>query len=628
MVAKNFKEIIKQTLISALTKSFPNLTNSGFDNLNDFQLVEISSDLSKGDFTSNIAFTLSKKFKMSPNQVAMQIVNELNKNQFFIDQKGGGSDPKLDFRAEFAPPGFINFFVGDSAFYYAIREALDKKENYGKSLNPKYCSYDQGKLISKKILIEHTSPNPNKEMHIGHLKNNVTGISISNLIRMQGGLVFNDMVNNNRGIAIAKLMWGYLKFARIEESTPTDLNYWFEHQDKWHTPETKRMFPGKFIDELYVLGANDCKENKDSEKIVKQLVVDWEAENPKNHALWELTQKWVWEGYKAVLERINGWQFDHVWNESDHYKMGKELVKKGLEMQIFSTTAEGAVITSLKKFALTDTVVLKSDGTSLYITQDIALTKLKKEKFNSDIMMWVIGPEQSLQMKQMFAVCSQLGIGKYSDFIHIPYGFILVKKPDGTIGKASSREGSYHVMDLLDEMKSKIYSYIKPEFTDKEKEEIAEKLAIASVKYSLLKVARNQDLVFDKDVSISTEGDSAPYILYSLVRAKALLKGQPDDLFTSEVKEEQINDQEKELTWQIAKFPDVVTAATNALNPALICNFCYELANKFNKFYSNCPILNAENENKKILRLQITKAFEINLQNALKILNIEWVDKM
>jgi arginyl-tRNA synthetase len=648
MSSPNYKTIINQALLLVIKNLYPDCKDFAYniDDPSEITFAEISSDLSKGDFTTNIAFQLSKPLRKPPFEVAKEVSEELNKfNEYAL------KFPKKDFEdldneilkiitghhflTEPVSPGFINFIIKTSAFFYAVADAIMQKENYGKSfINSEYITNHEdknGKQIPKKVLIEHTSPNPNKEMHIGHLKNNLTGITISNLIKMRGGEVYNDMINNNRGIAIAKLMWGYLKFGRINETTPVDLNYWFENQDKWHTPESKAMFPGKFVDELYVLGANDCKENDESEKIVRQFVIDWENEEPKNRAIWQLTQDWVWQGYKVVLDRINGWKFDHIWNESDHYQKGKDLVQKGLEVGALKRLEDGAVVTDLKDFKLTDTIVLKKDGTSLYMTQDLALTKLKKEKFNADVMMWVIGPEQSLQMKQMFAVCSQLGIGKYEDFKHIPYGFILVKKSDGSVGKASSREGAYHVMDLLDNMKAKILGYVKAEFDAVERDKIAEKLAIASVKYALLKVNRTQDMVFDIDSSISIEGDSAPYILYSLVRAKSLLSNVNDfsndevEMFLFTLKA--ISPYEKDLSWQIALFSDAVTTATTSLNPAIVCNYAYALATTFNKFYAHCPILTASEEEKN-RRLTLTKAFEITMQNTLRILNIDWVERM
>ncbi len=588
--------------------------------------IEISNDLNKADYVSTVAFHISKTAKESPINIANKITLALTSYLKI-------STTKINCNIEVAPPGFINFRLSEGVFYDYVCQAINEKDNYGKSdelHSIKLRVYDTqlNKSRPKKYLIEHTSPNPNKEMHIGHLKNNITGIAISNLLKFQGAEVYNDMVNNNRGIAIARLMWGYLKFARKSNDTEININYWYKNPDKWHTPESTNKKPGKFIDELYVLGTNDCSEDKNSEQIVRQMVIDWEAGKEENIALWKLTQSWVWDDFKKVLNRIKGWQFDHIWHESDHYQKGKDLILSGIEKGIFKKLEDGAVITDLAKFNLTDTVLLKNDGTSLYITQDIALTKLKKEKFQPDVMMWVIGPEQSLQMKQMFAVCSQLGIGNFGDFIHVPYGFVLTKKSDGTIGKASSREGSFHANELIDSMKQKILNYVKPNFSQSLREEISEKLAIASIKYSLLKVNRTQDLVFDPDVSISLEGDSAPYILYSLVRAKSILKEvHNDEIKKLSSNEIMLNNFEKELMWMIAKYQNTLHNATKLLNPAIVCNYIYDLSNSFNKFYANCPVLKTD-ETTKILRIEVTKAFVTIMQNSLKILNIDWVEIM
>lgn len=609
----DIKENLKKEINDALAKL--NFEQVEFD-------VEIPKDLSHGDFSTNIAMKLSKILKKNPGDVANEIVAALN------------DDENIE-KVEVANPGFINFTVSNSYIKSSLSQVLEQGEEFGKS------KINDGKTF----LIEHTSPNPNKEFHLGHLKNNVTGLSVSYLFEAIGTKVFRDCIDNNRGIAIAKLMWGYLNFGK-KEGTNTDVIYWFNHQDEWHTPETypdAKGKPDRFMDLMYTKASSEF-ENSEVEKSVRQIALDWE-----NHdagvatdkeesgkaiwALWELTQKWVWEGYKRSIGRIDGFKFDKIWHEHEIYKKGREHILKGLEMGVFKKTEDGAVVSDLKKdFNLPDTILIKNDGTSLYITQDIELTNLKRKTFNPDEMFWVIGPEQSLAMKQMFAVCSQLGFGKYEDFHHIPYGFVSIKDSSGKVSKMSSRKGTaIYVDDLVDQAKARIKEKIESTIDDA----TIESVAIAAIKYALLKVARTTDQIFDFDTTVSFEGDSGPYVLYAYVRAVKLLKTalgenySVEDLksaFSSDVK---FNTKEEEnLAKQILKLPEVVVEAAKNYSPNLITMYVYELAQSFSSFYTNCRVVDEQDENIKSMRLALVYATSISLKNALKLLGISTVEQM
>jgi arginyl-tRNA synthetase len=574
--------------------------------------LEIPKDQTNGDFATNIAMKLAGQLQKNPREIADAISYQLSAiSKDLVDN------------VEIAGPGFINFRLNKNIFKNELVKVLEQKDEYGKN----------DELKSETILIEHTSPNPNKEMHLGHLKNNVTGLAISYLFEAVGAKVYRDCIDNNRGIAIARLMWGYLKYARKNEDLPINLEYWFDHQEEWFTPEEKNMNSGKFIDELYVKGSNDFKNNKDVEEAVRKLVVDWESEDPKNWALWEKTQDWVWKGYKQSLSRIGGWKFDHIWHEHEIYKKGKEHVLRGLEESIFKKLDDGAIVTDLKKdFNLTDTILIKNDGTSLYITQDLELTYLKRQKFNPTQMIWVIGPEQSLAMKQMFAVCSQLGFGKYEDFHHIPYGFILVKGEDGSPEKMSSRAGTQlTVNDMIDKAVEAIMKFFSnKDLTDLEKKELSEKIAVGAIKYSLLKVNRIQDMVFDFDTTVSFEGDSGPYIMYSYARAKSILRdSKENDISEMKNLEEVLNsDDELELLKKFHEFGEVISSAAKNYAPNYICTYVYELAQLFNKFYNSHSILNSQNKEEVKSRVALTQATAQIIGNSMKLLGIEVVEKM
>ena len=562
-------------------------------------VVEHPADESHGDYATNVAMMMEG----NPRELAQGLAEKLKKSAVL----GGVVDLP---RIEVAGPGFINFWLRKEWLLSEAGEVTQLSDEYGKG------NWGKGQIYE----VEHTSPNPNKAMHLGHLRNNVTGMAVANLFEAGGVKVIRDAVDNNRGIAIAKLMWGFLKFAKKDGKETEDVDYWHLHQDEWQTPEDKGMRPDRFVDELYVKGAEDSK-NKPVEEKVRKLVVDWEAENKTTWALWRNVLDYSYEGQAMTLARL-GNRWDKVWHEHEHYKEGKAWVDKGIKKKIFKVLPDGAVLTDLSKFGLTDTIVIKSDGTALYITQDLALTSLKKKTYKADRLFWVIGPEQSLDLKQMFAVCEQLGIGKVSDFSHIPYGYMSIKGQ----GKMSSRTGNVVYIDqLLDLAKDEISKVIEERgFTEKEEESVSEKLGVGSVKYSILKVGRMTDMAFDLASSISFEGDSGPYLNYVYVRTKGVARKVNDD--KAEVIRDELSDTEKSLLRWIARFPEVIESAGKDLAPNLVCSYLFELSQKYNSFYSKNPIVGGGRYRGR--RLTINNAVGQIIKTGLKLLGIEVVGKM
>lgn len=569
--------------------------------------VEKSSDRAKGDLTSTVVLKVARNFSKNPIELSKIIATSISP----IEGVG---------KVEAIAPGFINFFLDSKSISDVLKTVEEQGDTYGRST----------KLANEKWLIEHTSPNPNKSMHLGHLRNNVTGMAVSNLISAAGAEVIRDCIDNNRGIALAKLMWGYLCFANKNKFENLTIDDWYEHRDQWNMPEDVEKLPDRYMDEMYVLGSKDFEENKDVEKQVRDLVVRWENHDPVVWALWEHVLGFSYQGQQRTLKRL-GSKWDKVWHEHEHYQKGKDLVSLGLEKGIFKID-DGAVITQLEKYKIPNTIVTKSDGTSLYITQDLALTQLKKETFHPDKIVWVVGPEQALALKQMYAVCEQLGIGKVNEFIHLPYGYMSIKGQ----GKMSSREGNVlYIDDLLDTARDKVLAYIKEKgdsnLTADEKLDIAEKVGSAAIKYSILKVGRLTDLAFDFDVSLSFEGDSAPYIMYSYVRTKSILRQA--SLVEEDVKKLDADDYnqspiEEQLLKFLADFPKVVEKAALQFAPNYVCSYLYDLARQFSDFYNQMPILKAESEQARAFRLKLALAVGQVIKNGLGLLGIEVVEKM
>ncbi len=554
--------------------------------------------LDHGDYATNVALALAKSAAKSPKAIAEELKTEIEKDL-----------PKEISKVEVAGPGFLNFYLSREFFAESVGDILKDKDTFGLGDIYKDETWE----------IEYASPNPNKAMHLGHLRNVVTGLAVSNIVEAVGAKVIRDMVDNNRGIAIAKLMWGYLKFARKEESTSSEIGYWRDHKDLWFTPDEKGIRPDRFVDDLYVKGSEDAKDPEIS-KTVRGLVVAWENRDSLVWELWKHVLQYSYDGQKMTLDRL-GAKFDYVWHEHEHYEKGKQYVKEGLAKGVFEKLEDGAILTRLFSYGLSDTIVEKNDGTALYITQDIALTDLKKKKFNADKQVWIIGPEQSLAMKQVFAVCDALGIGKFSDFIHIPYGYMSIKGK----GKMSSREGTViYIDEVINESKEIVRAKIKEGFTDDEREEIAEKVAVGAVKFSLLKVSRMGDISFDFDTSLDFNGDSGPYLQYALVRSFAIsdkaeslgIKASSDNPFEEAILLEKI----------LYRFPEIVEKAATFYEPTAIATYLVELVSAFNRFYAENTIVSDAPDSP--YRVAITEAFGTVMERGLRLLGIPVLEKM
>ncbi|KXK07586.1 MAG: Arginine--tRNA ligase [Microgenomates bacterium OLB22] len=504
------------------------------------------------------------------------------------------------FRAVTRDGDFINLLVSDTFL-------IDELSGLHKEFLPS----------SETWLIEHTSPNPNKAMHLGHLRNNILGTAISNLWQKIGIAVKRDCVDNNRGIAIAKLMWGYLKFARKDPATPISIEQWYTHPESWRLPTDTEQDPGKFIEGLYTQAHEDCETNEESEQSVRQMVVDWEHENPKVWALWKLVLSFSYQSQEKTYARL-GSHFDKVWHEHEHYKEGKKYVEEGLKKGLFIKTDEGTVITQLESYGLSNAVIMKSDGTSLYITQDIALTDLKNKTFKPARLFWTVGSEQSLALQQVFAVCDQLEIVKKEQCTHLSYGLISIKGH----GKMSSRKGNVvFIDDLIDEVKEKIIGSRTAVDGGRLDDSLAESLALGAIKYSILKVSRDSNIAFDIEDSINFEGNSGPYLQYTHARMRSILRKSP--LKEAEMSTiEDITRGGYELPEHLSSFKDTLIDAATTNSPHLLCAYAYELTRVFNAFYEKHHVLKAEEHSRNTL-LALVKISADVLKECLILLGID-----
>lgn len=560
-----------------------------------------------GEYSSNAAMRHAKELKKNPLEIAEGLAA-------FLETAGVDG---LE-RVGAVKPGFVNLYLTPAAKTQHLNTILERDEDFGKS-----HLHD-----GEKWVVEYISPNPNKAMHLGHLRNALVGAGIIELLRATGAKVVADGVYNNRGIAIAKVMYGYLEHMKQEANIPTDVSYWVEHPDEWFTPEEKNLKPDVFVTECYILGERDVKENSEIEQMVRQMVVDWEANDTDIWKLWEYVLGLAYAGIDRTLKRLDT-HFDQVWYEHEHYQKGKEYVEKGLQAGLFQTIEGGAVLTNLEPtYGLSDTVLLKNDGTSLYITQDIALTDMKKNTYQADKLVWVIGPEQSHAMKQLFAVCEQLGIGKLGDFTHVPYGYVGLRDEAGAFKKMSSRAGTVVLIDdVIDEVKLTIKKRFATEGRHDEaiSEELGERLALAAVKFAFLKSDRTQDMAFDVEQSVDVQGDSGMYVMYTYVRTQSILRKAGVLDSTPTIAPTELGT-EATLMRSLLYFEDVVAKSVEDLSVHHVAQYLLEVCSEFNRWYAKETIL--DGSEREAYKLALVEAVAVTLRNGLNLLGIETVDEM
>lgn len=558
-------------------------------------VFEFSSDDTKSDFVSLICMKIAKKNGKSPIQIYEILQPALSLAQ---------PDSVMDLH--FALPGFLNVSLSKSGIGQIFQSSFTQ--------------------TSETWVIEHTSPNTNKPLHLGHMRNNIVSESlISFLKHIRGDNVVADCINNDRGISIARAMWGYLKFQKKEREWNGDIKEWIQNPSEWYVPYEKNIKTDHFVGECYIAGSQDCIAFTDSEQAVRNMVIAWEAGDLNQHQLWILILTWYYKGRNETLLKLNS-HFDNEWNESDHYRRGKEYVDMGIKNGVFKVLPDGGVLTDLEeKHGLSDTVVLKNDGTSLYITQDIALTDLKKKKWPmADHFVWVIGPEQSLQMKQLFAICEDLGIGKKQEFMHLSYGYVGLKTNAG-FAKMSSRDGNVVLCDdLIEAVSERVTDKFNESLKKREyNKETIDTIALASIKFALLKASRTIDIAFDIDESVSLTGDSGAYVLYTYARIQSLLA----KIGATET----VNDWHDECTPLIRKIMrklGVYSKIEKDLSTHHACHYVLELCHLFNAWYAKTPIITEDSivnsMNCYVLGLLRGTIFEIMNQ----VLHIDVVDEM
>jgi arginyl-tRNA synthetase len=552
----------------------------------------------EGDYTV-VLVSLVKQLKLSPDAIGNQIGAYLAEHHIAL------------FTSYNIIKGFLNLSVSDSYFLQLLTDE---------------SSSSTALRAGNKVMVEYSSPNTNKPLHLGHLRNNFLGWSVAEILKATGNEVMKTCVVNDRGIHICKSMIAWQMFGNgaTPESTGTKGDHFVGDYYVKFNDEYKRE-----VEALVAGGMTkaDAEKNADIMRKTQQMLVDWEAGKPEVMELWSKMNSWVYEGFDVTYRRI-GSDFDKTYYESQTFLLGRKWVDVGLEKGVFFKKNDGSVWIDLTEEGLDEKLVLRKDGTSVYITQDIGLANQKFEEFPYDQSIYVIADEQNYHMKVLKLILQKLGMPYANGILHLSYG--MVELPTG---RMKSREGTVvDADDLVNEMvkeaakktseKSKV-----DEFSIAELQQLYETIALGALKFFLLKVDPKKKMVFNPEESIDFHGFTGPFIQYTHARLKSILRKEAASHLPVAASLPLLP-LEKELLLLLEQYNDTVRQAAIDLNPAAVANYVYSVAKTCNSFYTEHKVLKAESEDKKQLRLHLCQLTATVIKDGMQLLGIQVPEKM
>jgi arginyl-tRNA synthetase len=593
------------TLHHTLTIHIQKAVQELFDiTIDSFEFQATRKDF-EGDITV-VVFPLVKMVKGNPVEIGTQIGNYLVTNAAEV--------------AKFnVVGGFLNLVISD-AYYVTFFNSIKDNSTFG------FVAPNENE---KAIMVEYSSPNTNKPLHLGHIRNNLLGYSVAEILKASGKKVYKTQIINDRGIHICKSMLAWQKFGNGQTPASTGLkgdklvgNFYVEF-DKQYKKEIAALIANGHTEE-------EAKKQAPSILEAQQMLLDWEQGKPEVIELWKTMNQWVYEGFEQTYKNL-GVNFDSYYYESNTYLLGKEVVQFGLEKGIFEKDPDGSVWIDLTADGLDRKIVLRSDGTAVYMTQDIG-TAIQRVKDFSDVggMVYTVGNEQDYHFKVLFLILKKLGFDWADSLYHLSYG--MVELPSG---KMKSREGTVvDADDLMAEMTTTAQQ-ISEElgklegYSSTEKAVLYQTIGLGALKYYMLKVDPKKQMMFNPEESVDFAGNTGPFIQYTFARIQSILRKADFDfenvITSSEV---EMHDKEKELIKQILLFPEVIQNAAAHHSPALIANYTYELVKEFNSFYQQVSILGEENQAKKVFRVQLSKSVGNTIKNAFLLLGIDVPERM
>lgn len=556
-----------------------------------------------GDYTL-VVFPWVKQARCKPEVLAEEIGQRIAKR---TDLVGGYNVVK----------GFLNLSVADAAWREAL-VAIPTDGSYGRK-----ASNSSGRTM----VVEFSSPNTNKPQHLGHVRNNLLGNSISEILKAVGDTVYKANLINDRGIHICKSMVAWLRFGN--GATPESTGKKGDHL----VGDYYVKFDKEYKKEIEALRAEGrSQEEAEAEAPIlreaQEMLRKWEAGDEEVRALWKRMNGWVYDGFSATYKTM-GISFDKIYYESQTYLLGKEIVQRGLQEGVFYRRPDGSVWINLEKDGLDEKLLLRQDGTSVYMTQDLGTAIKRQEEFGADIMMYVVGNEQEYHFQVLKLILSKLGYAWADGIYHLSYG--MVSLPEG---KMKSREGT--VVDADDLMES-LFSIAREtadtlgklsELSDEEKETTYRQVGLAALKYMILKIDPKRNIMFDPKESIDFNGNTGPFLQYTHARACSVLSRLGEEDSGSPIANAPLSDYERTLIRRLTQFPATVESAAKAYSPALIANYLYELAREFNQFYHEQPIAREQDGALRQLRSMITQAVRSVLASGMALLGIDAPERM
>jgi arginyl-tRNA synthetase len=558
-----------------------------------------------GDITA-VIFPMLRFVKGNPVQIGEQI------GQFLKD----GVEEVTDFNVV---KGFLNITISND-YYLHFFEGIRNEQDFGFET-----------LMGKEaIMVEYSSPNTNKPLHLGHVRNNLLGYSVAEILRASGKKVYKTQIINDRGIHICKSMLAWKRFGKGETPESTGLkgdklvgNYYVAF-DKAYKAEIATMISN---------GVDEKIAEKEAPILLEaqEMLRKWEAGDEEVVGLWKTMNQWVYDGFEVTYKNM-GVDFDQLYYESNTYLLGKDFVEDGLQRGVFYKKEDGSVWIDLTDEGLDEKIVLRSDGTAVYMTQDIG-TAIQRVKDNPDVggMVYTVGNEQDYHFKVLFLILQKLGFSWAEKLYHLSYGMV-----DLPSGKMKSREGTVVDADELMEDMTQTAADISEElgkledYSQEEKQELYKIIGLGALKYYILKVDPKKRILFNPEESVDFQGNTGPFIQYTYARIQSILRKAEEleqDLNSSQ-KLADLHEKEKELLKQLQLFPETIQLAADNYSPALIANYTYDLVKEFNSFYQNVSILGELDKSKKIFRIQLAKQVGQVIKSAFGLLGIQVPDRM
>jgi len=573
----------------------------------DLETVEFQATRKEfaGDITV-VVFPMLRVVKGNPVQIGEAIGNYLVDN---VAEVEGFNVVKGFLNLEIQASYFINYF-----------NSIKDQDTFG---------FVDASAENKAVMVEYSSPNTNKPLHLGHIRNNLLGYSVAEILKASGKKVYKTQIINDRGIHICKSMLAWQRFGHGETPESTGLkgdklvgNYYVKFDQEYKKEIAALIAEGKTED--------DAKKEAPILVAAQQMLQQWEAGDKDVVALWQTMNGWVYEGFEQTYTNL-GVDFDNLYYESQTYLLGKEFVAEGLKSGVFFKKEDGSVWCDLTADGLDEKIVLRSDGTAVYMTQDIG-TAIQRVKDYPDVggMVYTVGNEQEYHFQVLFLIIKKLGFDWAKNLFHLSYGMV-----DLPSGKMKSREGTVvDADDLIVEMADTAQTISEDlgkldGYTDQEKADLYKTIGLGALKYYILKVDPKKRILFDPKESIDFQGNTGPFIQYTYARIQSILrKANITEAITLSADQVTLDDKERELIKQLQLFPEVIQQAATNHSPALIANYTYDLVKAFNSFYQNVSILGADTQNEIIFRVQLSKTVANTIKNAFSLLGVAVPERM